>query len=301
MATGRRLPPIASIRAFEAVVRHMNFTRAAEDLGITQAAVSYQIRLLEERMGTALFVRGPRRLALTASGTRLATPIKDAFDILRGAFETFDAESETVLSLSIAETIASNWLVPRLGSFQLKHPSIAVRLEATDELVDFDRAAKDIGIRTGRGSWPGLEAQFLLPMELVPVCAPGLLRKSAPLRAPADLLNLPLISPSDPNWRTWFASAGVADVDLTSLRGLNLTVQHLEGKAALAGQGVALVNPLFFARELRSGDLVRAIDLTASSELSYWLVYPKQKRTSAKVRAFRDWLMAQTSLVEAES
>jgi LysR family glycine cleavage system transcriptional activator len=301
MTTNQRLPPIASIRAFEAVVRHMNFTRAAEELGITQAAVSYQIRLLEERMGSALFVREPRRLTLTASGVRLASPVKDAFELLRAAFESFDAESETVLSLSIAETIASNWLVPRLGSFQLEHPSIAVRLEASDELVDFDRTARDVGIRTGRGSWPGLEAQYLFPMELAPVCTPALLQQFGPLREPKDLLKLPLISPSDPNWGIWFASAGVADVNLTSLRGLDLQVQHLEGKAALAGQGVALVNPLFFANELRSGGLVRAVDLTASSELSYWLVYPKKRRTRAKVRAFRDWLMSQASSAKAET
>lgn len=298
MTTKRKMPPIASIRAFDAVVRHMNFTRAAEELGISQAAVSYQIRLLEERLGALLFLREPRRLKLTTVGMRLASPVKDAFDLIRSAFEAFDDESETVLSLSVAETIASNWLVPRLGSFQLKHPSIAVRLEASDELVDFDHKARDIGIRTGRGNWPGLEAQYLFPMELVPACTPELLRQFGPIRKAKDLLNLPLISPSDPNWQVWFAAAGMPDVLLSASRGLNLKVQHLEGKAALASQGVALLNPLFFVDELKTGRLIRVVNLTASSELSYWLVYPKQKRTSAKIRAFREWIASQVSRAE---
>src|SRR5580692_4406490 len=139
------LPPIASLRAFEAAARHMNFTRAAEELAITQAAVSYQIRLLEERLGTALFIREPRRLLLTETGAELAVQLREAFDRLRATFESFHERAQTVLSLSVSQTFAANWLVPRLGLFQMENPSIAVRLDASDRLVDFGHEKFDAG------------------------------------------------------------------------------------------------------------------------------------------------------------
>jgi len=289
------LPPIASLRAFEAAARHMNFTRAAEELAITQAAVSYQIRLLEERLGTPLFVREPRRLLLTETGAELAVQLRDAFDRLRATFENLHREAQTVLSLSVSQTFAANWLVPRLGQFQMQNPSIAVRLDASDTLVDFSREKFDAGIRSGRGEWPGMAAHQLLPLVFTPVCTPSLLKRVGPVKRPRDLLRLPLISPADRAWQIWFAAAGVPDAKLSHSEGPNFGVQHLEGKAALADQGIALVTPNFFAPELRSGRLVRLFDVVADSGSGYWFAYPKQLANTSKLRAFRAWILAEAA------
>ena len=289
------LPPIASLRAFEAAARHMNFTRAAEELAITQAAVSYQIRLLEERLGTSLFIREPRRLLLTETGTELAIPLREAFDRLRATFDSFHKEAQTVLSLSVSETFASNWLVPRLGSFQVENPQIAVRLESSNKLVDFSRERFDAGIRSGKGEWPGSSAHRLFPLVFTPVCTPLLLQRLGPVNHPRDLLHLPLISPSDPAWKIWFAAAGVTDAELVPYDGPSFGVQHLEGKAALAHQGVAMLTPNFFRAELRSGDLVQLFDTVADSAESYWFAYPRQHANTTKLRAFRAWLLAEAA------
>ena len=289
------LPPIASLRAFEAAARHMNFTRAADELAITQAAVSYQIRLLEQRLGTSLFIREPRRLLLTETGAQLAIPVREAFDRLRATFDSFHKEAQGILSLSVSETFAANWLVPLLGSFQMENPSIAVRLEASNRLVDFSREKFDAGIRSGFGDWAGMAAHRLFPIVVTPVCTPSLLARLGPLKNPRDLLRKPLISPADPAWRIWFAAAGVPDAQLFPYDGPSFGVQHLEGKAALADQGVAMVTPNFFAPELRSGRLLRLFDVVADSGESYWFAYPKQLSNTSKLRAFRAWIIAQAA------
>ncbi|HEX3665343.1 MAG TPA: transcriptional regulator GcvA [Rhizomicrobium sp.] len=289
------LPPIASLRAFEAAARHMNFTRAAEELAITQAAVSYQIRLLEERLGTPLFVREPRRLLLTETGAELAVQLREAFDRLRATFESFHREAQTVFSLSVSQTFAANWLVPRLGLFQMQNPSIAVRLDASDRLVDFGREKFDAGVRSGHGEWPGIAAHLLFSLQFTPVCTPSLLKRLGPVKRPRDLLALPLISPADPDWEVWFAAAGIPDPGLRSSDGPSFGVQHLEGKAALTGQGVALVTPDFFTAELRSGQLVQLFDIVADSGRGYWFAYPRQLANTSKLRTFRTWILAQAA------
>lgn len=273
----------------------MNFTRAAEELAITQAAVSYQIRLLEERLGTTLFIREPRRLVLTETGAELAVPLREAFDRLRATFEGLHKEAQSVLALSVSETFASNWLVPRLGSFQMDNPAIAVRLESSNRLADFSRDKFDAGIRSGRGEWPGVAAHRLFPLVVTPVATPSLLERLGPVKRPRDLLRLPLISPGDPAWRIWFEAAGVAYAERVPYEGPSFGVQHLEGKAALADQGVAMVTPNFFMPELTSGRLLRLFDITADSGESYWFAYPKARANTAKLRAFRSWLLAQAS------
>jgi len=275
----------------------MNFTRAAKELAITQAAVSYQIRLLEQRLGTALFIREPRRLLLTETGAELAVPLRDAFDKLRATFESFHKEAQSVFSLSVSETFAANWLVPLLGSFQVENPSIAVRLEASDRLVDFGREKFDAGIRSGFGAWPGLAAHRLFPIVVTPVCTPDLATRLGPVKHPHDLMRMPLISPADPAWKIWFKAAGVPDAETFPYDGPSFGVQHLEGKAALADQGVAMVTPNFFAPELASGRLVRLFDVVADSGESYWFAYPKSHANTAKLRVFRAWLLAQAAAV----
>src|SRR5919109_1400056 len=168
--TRSALPPLSAVRAFEAAARHGSFTKAAAELGMTQAAVSYQVKLLEDRVGAPLFLRLPKRVALSEAGKRLAPPVTEAFQRLAAAFASLRESNEGVLSVTAILSFASNWLVPRLGSFQLAHPNIAVRLETSQRMVDFSREEIDVGIRGGRGTWPGLKTHLLMPTEFTPLC-----------------------------------------------------------------------------------------------------------------------------------
>jgi LysR family transcriptional regulator, glycine cleavage system transcriptional activator len=288
------LPPLSAIRCFEAAARHQSFTRAARELGMTQAAVSYQIKVLEGRVGASLFLRGTRGVTLTATGRQLAPAISEAFVRLRGAFAELRETAENVLSITALTTVATNWLVPRLGGFQLAHPGIAVRLDASNETVDLAREDIDIGIRSGSGTWPGLVAHGLFPAAFTPMLSPALLERLGTLATPADLLKIPLIDPTDDWWPEWFAEAGVAAPDLSNRSGIHVQNQQLAGRAALAGQGVAILMPAFFPEELASGRLVQPFPIVRhASRFHFWLAYPEARQRSAKVRAFRDWILAE--------
>jgi LysR family glycine cleavage system transcriptional activator len=293
------LPPLAAVRAFEAAARLGSFTRAADELGMTQAAVSYQIKLLEERVGAPLFLRQPRQVVLTETGRRLSAAVTDAFDALRAAFADLHEAGNAVLTISATHAFASNWLAPRLGTFQLAHPDLAVRLSVSDHLTDFAREEVDVAIRHGRGPWPGLAMHRLFPIRFAPMCSPELLRREGPLATPADLLRLPLLSPTDPWWREWFELAGVEAPGLEARAGVALDSQQIEGRAALAGQGVAILTPVLWADELQSGRLVQPFALAGDNGRCYWLVYPEARRQVAKVRTFRGWLLAEVARFEA--
>ena len=285
---------MSAIRVFEAAARHQSFTRAAEELGMTQAAVSYQIRMLEDRVGTPLFTRLPRQVVLTAKGRQLAPAVTEAFEALRHAFSGLEETVQSVLSITTLTTFASAWLVPRLGRFQQLHPDIAVQIDVSAQIVDLTQSDFDIAVRSGTGEWPGLEAQFLFPSHFTPVGSPDLLR-SADLREPADLLKLPILTPSDPWWRDWFAAAGLPDVDLSNRPDNSLGAQQFEGMAAMAGQGLAMINPYFFPADLAAGRLVQPFDLVVQADRSYWIAYPKARRRSAKIQAFRDWALSEVA------
>ena len=170
------IPPLNAIRCFEAAARHLSFSRAAEELGMTQAAVSYQIKALEDRVGEPLFLRGARGVTLTDNGRRIAPLIGEAFLQLRAAFALIGDDTNAILKLTTLTTFAANWLVPKLGGFQLQHPEIAVRLDASNRVVDFAREDFDIGIRSGNGRWPGLAAEELFPAAFTPMMTPALLK-----------------------------------------------------------------------------------------------------------------------------
>lgn len=283
------IPPLAALRAFEAVARHLSFTRAAEELGMTQAAVSYQIRLLEERMGTPLFLRKPREVVLTETGALFARPTIDAFDLLREAYADPSADSVSTLSISSVPTFAGAWLSARLGKFQLKHPNVAVRLETSDALVDFGREDISVAIRAGEGNWPDVTAHFLMPIEYTPMLSPALAAKHD-IRQPADLLKLPLLDRGDPNWAVWMREAGVDFWDVPPKPGLTLTTDLHEARAALEGYGVALLTPRFFRYELATGSLIQPFSQIAKNGRSYWLVYPPGRRNRPAIRKLRTFL-----------
>jgi LysR family transcriptional regulator, glycine cleavage system transcriptional activator len=288
------LPPLSAIRCFEAAARHLSFTRAAEELGMTQAAVSYQIKLLEERVGGPLFLRGARGVTLSDAGRRIAPAVSEAFGQLRAAFQEASNTADHVLSVTALHTFATNWLVPRLGAFQLAHPGIAVKLDVSQELFDFSREDVDVGIRSGSGEWPGLVSHGLFAAAYAPMLSPRLLEKYGPLDTPADLLDLPLIDPTDDWWPKWFAAAGVTAPDLSGRTGISVLNQQIAGRVALAGHGVAILMPAFFSDELSSGQLIQPFPFVRrSEEIHYWLVYSEARRRVPKIRAFRDWILAE--------
>ncbi|MFN3389968.1 MAG: LysR substrate-binding domain-containing protein [Allosphingosinicella sp.] len=292
----RRLPPLAAVKVFEAAARHENFTAAAAELGMTQAAVSYQVKLLEERLGLPLFLRSKRRVTLTEAGRRVAPPVSGAFDAIAEAFAGLVDEDESVLAISTTHTLASNWLAARLGAFQIARPELAVRLQTSNAMVDFARDEADVAVRMGRGPWEGLRCHLLFEMHSAPLCTPDFAERHR-LRAPADILRVPRLTPYDPWWPAWLAAAGVAG-EAGAARGIRLDSQVAEGHAALAGHGIAMLTPLFWRAELAAGRLVQPFPLTVSEGRGIWLVYPEHKRGRAKIRAFRDWLLGEA---EAEA
>lgn len=284
------IPPLAALRAFEAVARHLSFTRAAEELGMTQAAVSYQIRLLEERLGTPLFLRKPRGIVLTETGALFARPTVDAFDMLRETYSDPSADAVSTLSISTVPTFAGAWLSQRLGKFQMGHPNLAVRLETSDSIVDFAREDITVAIRAGDGDWPGLEAHFLMPIAYTPMLSPDLARKHR-LEQPSDLLKLPLLDRDDAYWALWMREAQVDFVERYGKPGLIMSTDLHEARAALAGYGVAMLMPRFFRHELSSGTLIQPFAQLSSMGRGFWLVYPKGRRNRPAIRKFRAFLL----------
>jgi LysR family glycine cleavage system transcriptional activator len=287
------LPPLTAVRAFEAAARHQSFTKAAEELGMTQAAVSYQVKVLEDRLGKALFVRLPKKVELSETGRRLAPAVAAAFQGLHVAFAELKETDDAVLAATVVHTFATNWLVPRLGAFQQQHPEIAVRIDLSGRNVDFTREEFDIGIRGGRGKWPGLRADQLIPIAFTPLCSPDFVARHGPWAMPADMLRAPRLDAHDEWWRLWCQVAGVAEIPAAVPSNVSLDVQSLLGTAAIAGQGIAMLMPAFFTADLAAGRLVQPFDLMATDNTAYWLVYPETRKNVRKIRAFRDWILGE--------
>ncbi len=297
----RRIPPLAAVRVFEAAARHLNFTAAAAELAMTQAAVSYQIRVIEERLGTALFVRSRRGVALTPAGKRAAALVSAAFDMLDDAFAEVREETSTVLSITAMPSFAAGWLAPRIGGFQIDHPEIAVRLDASNTLLDLTTAGYDAGIRTGMGKWPGLRNDFIARVHFTPMCSPAFLAAHGPFERPEDLLHLPRLSSDVDWWPIWFAAAGVDPGAPEGRQRTLMDTQSTEAAAAVAGHGVALLTPMLWSVPLAAGQLVRPFRQIAYDGMSYWLSVPEMRARLPKLRQFREWLLAQVAEWTAEN
>ena len=290
----RQIPPLSAVRVFEAAARHLNFTRAAEELAMTQAAVSYQIRMIEDRLGASLFVRSGRRVSLSPAGQRLAPQISAAFDLLDEAFAKVRESESGVLTISAAPGIAASWLGPRLARFQMRKPDIAIRLVATGDLADFSHDGVDVAIRIGRGVWPGLRAVEMFPADYTPICSPAYLERMGPFHDPAQLLDVLRLNSDDVWWRAWFTQLGVPIPDDLTQKSLHVDSQVIEGMAAIAGEGVAMLTPRFWPYELETGRLVQLFPHVGAGS-SFWLVCPEHRYGSAKVKAFREWLMSEVA------
>lgn len=296
----RRLPPLNALRVFEAAARHQNFTLAAAELGMTQAAVSYQVKALEDRVGAALFVRAKGRVRLTPTGERLLPPLIQAFDAIEAAFAVTRAEDEALLTVTTTYTFANTWLAWRLGRFQMAQPDLAVRLHTDNRTIDLRTGEADIAIRAGDGEWEGLERQMLMPLNFTPMASPSFLAKvERELRRPvepADLPSLPMITPDDEWWDVWLSDAGVAITERPARRGgLRLDSQANEGHAAMGGQGFVLLTPEFWQGDLAAGNLVQPFAQVSTRGYAYWLVYPPERRNQPKIKRFREWLLAEVA------
>lgn len=294
------LPPLVAVRAFEAVARHLSFTRAAEELGMTQAAVSYQIKLLEERVGAPLFLRRHRQVVLTEMGARLAPDVTQAFELLRNRFAQLHDQVSGTLSIISLPTFASQWLAPNIGLFQIDHAHLAVRIETSADAVDFNRMDFDLAIIATKEIDPELVGHELLKAEFSPVMSPDFVARHG-IRAPRDLLAAPKISPHDEWLAEWFGMVGLKYEPQLQGRGAILDSQIMEAAAAAAGRGFAMMTPAFFAHDFATGRLVQPFPEKGWEGLSYYLVYPHARRNWPKIRAFRDWIVTATAPLRGEA
>jgi LysR family glycine cleavage system transcriptional activator len=284
--------PLNALRVFEAVARLKNFTRAAEELGMTQTAVSYQIKLLEDFIGDAVFIRKPRALQLTETGARLLPKVADAFALLTDAMSEASHAVGEVLEIRSPPTFASHWLSPRLGTFRAAHPDISVRLVRLIDPAEHPGRTPDVVIRISARAPEGMVAHPLMRLRYSPMVSPDLAAGIGGIHEPADLLKLPWISEIDGTWLDWFEQARI---DPTSIRPTSLNAlgaQDLEARAAISGHGVAMLSPFFFRDDMASGLLVQPFDLSIGDGKTYWLAYPPARRNARKITAFRNWIEA---------
>jgi LysR family glycine cleavage system transcriptional activator len=294
----RKLPPLTAVRAFEAAARNENFTAAAAELGMTQAAVSYQVKALEERLGAKLFIRERGRARLSPLGARLLPALSQAFDAIEAAFAAHRTEDESLLTVTTTYTFANTWLAWCLGGFQMKHADTAVRMTTGNEVVDLRAGDADVAIRAGTGDWEGVDKHLLVQSDFTPMASPACIaeaeRELGRKLEPKDLLDLNLISPEDEWWVQWFADAGVELDGTPKRRGVRLDNQANEGHAAMAGQGFALLTPFFWRSDVADERLVMPFpDRVSTRGWAYWLVYLPERRMVPKIKRFREWLLAE--------
>ncbi len=300
----RRLPPLNALRAFEAAARHLNFSRAADELSVTPGAVSQQIQNLEDYVGAALFKRTPKGLLLTDAAQTALPALREAFDRLAEAASLLTAAVDgRRLTLTAPPSFAAKWLVPRLGAFERAHPQVDVWLSAGMELVDLTAGEVDIAIRYGGGRYPGLEVRRLMSESVIAVAAPAHLAET-PLDRPDDLANhillhdgSPEVDDSCPDWPMWLAARGLKGVD--GNRGPRFNQSSLVIEAAVNGRGVALAKRTLAQADLDAGRLVAPLQIATAVDFAYYLVHPKAKGRLPQVKAFSAWIEAEAEAHEA--
>lgn len=289
----RRLPPLNALKAFEAAARHESFTRAAEELSVTQGAVSHQVKALEEELGIKLFNRERQRLVITGAGRDYLAVVRDALDrIAVGTERLMQRQRSGALTVTTSPDFAAKWLVYRLGGFAEAHPEIDLRISATMHHVDFAREDVDLAVRHGDGNWPGHDVIRLSAEQLFAVCSPKLLAGRNRLTKPADVLKFPLLHLDDRTaWSQWLQAAGIGDAGLSQGPVMNRASMVLD--AAVDGQGVALGRTTLAAWDLINGRLVRPFRDALRLSRTYWIVCPKATSTLPKIVIFRDWLLGE--------
>ena len=293
-----RLPPLNALRAFEAAARHMSFARSAEELNVTQSAVSQHVRQLEDYLGLKLFLRQNNSLTLTVAGRALLPPIRDAFKgLLEATSSVKSRDFENVLKIGAPPTFSTKWLRSRLANFRQQYPELEIKLIASKKWIDFNREDFDASIRFGQGDYPGLVAENFMTEDIFPVCSPKLFNSTTSLRSLTDLRFHTLLhaehSEDDvtaPNWAQWIRAMGVEGIDAS--KGPSYTPASLAIDAAIAGEGIALAKGKWVHDDILSGKLLKPFEESLPSAFSYYLVYP-EGGISRKVAIFRRWLFEQ--------
>jgi DNA-binding transcriptional LysR family regulator len=304
--THLRTRPIAAgqLRAFEAVARHLNFRAAAEEMALTQSAVSRQIQAIEEDVGVALFLRHTRAVELTSAGAQLLLAVQQALPRIDGAVRQIrQSAGRQSVSLTTFASFASMWLIPRLEAFQRDQPGIDIRIDASDVAVDLDVADVDIALRYGPREHMPPGALRLFGETLTPLASPWLLKSSPPIRAPADLAAFTLIEAGDAHrthlewltWRRWFESHGVTRAQPRRWLYFNYAYQMVQ--AALTGQGLVLARSSLIAESLANGDLVEVLPRhRMDSPMAYWLLVGPRNALRPEIKAFCEWLQEQARI-----
>jgi LysR family glycine cleavage system transcriptional activator len=294
-AAMRKLPPLATLRAFEAAARHLSFKRAAEELAVTPTAISHQIRLLEETLGQQLFERRTRCVIMTPAAQTLYTPLRDSFDAIVQAVERVSAiKAASTVTLTATTVFTSKWLAPRVASFRERFPGINLRLLASEDVIDLRSGAADIAVRYGAGTYPGCRSQLLFQEMFAPVCSPHL-----NVRTPADLEGHALIhsewrqqDETTPTWQRWYVEAGLpyqrAGSDVV------FTDETHAIQAAVAGQGIALAGVTLVADELTAGNLSVPFGPMLTGR-GFYLVIPDNHLDDGNVEAVREWLTGEAA------
>lgn len=304
----RLLPGTRALRTLEAAARHLNFTRAADELGLTPAAVSHQIKEIEDQLGIVLFTRTSRTIRLTAAGTVLFEASIDALELLGRAVSRAHklTRGTALLKVTLDAQFASKWLMRRVDDFRKHQPNIELRFDIAYEVRDFELDDVDVGIRFGAGKYPGLRAHRLFDNILIPVCSPSLLTSGPPLREPRDLFNHTLAhiewsrqGVTWPNWRMWMAAAGVNDFDDSRTIVFGNSTDAVQ--AALDGNAVALADFAMVANDLSQGRLVQPFELglRVGPEFAYFLVYPESTADDPRIIAFREWILEEVAKTQA--
>jgi len=295
----RQLPPLKSLRAFEATARHLSFSKAADELNVTAGAISQQVKVLEEYLGIKLFSRKNRKIMLTQEALVGLPHLTNGLDKLaEGIGAIRDYQKDKPLTITLPPTFAARWLMPRLTGFQKLHPEIDVRIDATYKVVDIINDDIDAGIRFGTGDYPEIDSDFLFSQEIILVCSPALLEQGGKLEKPEDLENFSLLhcdfhitssSQTQPDWDMWFDMVGVDSVD--SSRGVYFGQHDLLVQAAIEGQGVALVASISASKALEEGLLIQPFESQISLDHSYYFICSKAKSKLPRIQAFRTWLL----------
>ncbi|MXZ80134.1 MAG: transcriptional regulator GcvA [Gammaproteobacteria bacterium] len=300
-----RIPPTSALRALEASARHLSFTLAAEELHVTQSAVSHQIRHLEELWGIRLFKRKGRGLILTEEGHEVVPIIRDFIRRLSSAIEgiTHRDESENALKVTLLQSFAFKWFVPRLGHFNAECPGVNIWISTTDDLVDFSMEDADVGIRLGYGNWDNLYKELLLQEHVLPVCSPRFLKAHGQPAEPRDLLGYPLLRRYSADilqrWKDWFSDAGVQVGRIPE--GSHFPQTSLALQAAIDDQGVALARSAHVLDDLKAGRLVNLFpEIKSKSELSYYFVCLPGRENGPVISTFRAWLHREAHRSEEE-
>lgn len=287
----KRLPPLNALRVFDAAARHLSFTKAAEELFVTQAAVSHQIKSLEDFLGLKLFRRRNRSLLLTEEGQSYYLDIKEIFSAINDATRKLQARSaKGALTVSLLPSFAIQWMVPRLSSFNMAYPGIDVRIQAVDR--DEEKLADDVDVAIfyGRGNWPGLRVEKLYAEYLLPVCSPMFLTGDHPLKTPADLAHFTLLhDASRRDWQSYIRQLGLQHINVQ--QGPIFSHSAMVLQAAIHGQGVALANNVMAQSEIEAGRLVCPFNDVLVSKNAFYLVCHDSQAELGKIAAFRQWIL----------